>query len=364
MSDGLSIVVPTYCEANNIVKLASTIDEVLSEAGIEYELIISDDNSPDQIITVVDQLSNDYPIKLVQAEGRERDLSLSVLDGVRAALHDYVLVMDADHSHPASSIPDMVSALKASQNAFVIGSRYVEHGSFDRKWSLWRFLNSHIATIITRPLVSCQDPMSGFFVFRKSRIDDYDRLKPIGYKIGLELMVRGNFERVVEIPIRFHDREVGESKMNLAQQLKFLRHLRRLYTAKFGTIGEFISYAMVGASGFVVDLFFYYLLQFLGLPHQWARAMSFWPAVSWNWRLNRIATFGERQRRPKAKQWLEFVLASLLGFSLNWGVYITLTSQLPFFDRFRILALVTGIAVASVFNFVASTLYVYNEKRM
>jgi dolichol-phosphate mannosyltransferase len=99
------------------------------------------------------------------------------------------------------------------------------------------------------------------------------------------------------------------------------------------------------------------------MPHQWARALSFWPAVSWNWRLNRIATFGERKRRPKARQWFEFVLTSLIGFSLNWGVYVTLTAQITFFDEYRILALLAGIGSASIFNFVLSSLYVYNEKR-
>ena len=245
----------------------------------------------------------------------------------------------------------------------VVGSRYVPGGSFDRDWSLFRFLNSHVATLITKPLVSCQDPMSGFFALNRSRIGDYDRLNPIGYKIGLELMVRGSFSRVVEVPIRFVDREIGESKLNLGQQIKFLRHLRRLYTARFGTIGEFLSYGLVGASGFLVDLTFYYLFQLLGAPHQLARALSFWPAVSWNWLLNRITTFGERKRRPHGKQWLEFVLASLLGFSINWGVYFLLTTHVPFFDDYRLIALIMGVVVASVFNFVMSSLYVYNEKR-
>ncbi len=359
----LSIVVPTYREAENLSPLALRIHEVMENAGIAYELIVSDDNSPDDTVSVVATLAESYPIRLLQATGRDKDLSLSVIDGIRAATHDRVVVMDADLSHPPEALPEMYGLLETHADVFVVGSRYVDGGSFDRDWSLFRFLNSHVATLITRPLVSCKDPMSGFFAFNRLGVSSYEKLNPIGYKIGLELMVRGNFSRIVEVPINFVDREIGESKLNLGQQFKFLRHLRRLYTARFGTLGEFLSYGIVGASGFIVDLFFYYLFQMFGVPHQLARAVSFWPAVSWNWLLNRITTFGERKRRPQGKQWLEFVLASLFGFSINWGVYVVLTTYVDFFNDYRLLALVAGVGAASVFNFVMSSLYVYNEKR-
>lgn len=360
----LTIVIPTYCEADNIVGLAERIDEVLVDAGINYEMLVVDDCSPDAIVEVVESISPKFPIRLIQPKGRPKDLSLSVIDGLREAATDIVLVMDADHSHPPERIPAMFNALMESPDSFVIGSRYVDDGSFDRDWSIWRFLNSHVATMLTRPLVACEDPMSGFFALDRNRIGGYDKLKPIGYKIGLELMVRGDFPLIVEIPIQFQDREIGESKMNLQQQWRFLRHLRRLYTARFGTLGELVNYGAVGASGFVVDLIFYYLFQFLGAHHQLARALSFWPAVSWNWRLNRSATFGERKRRPKGRQWMEFVLTSLVGFSMNWGVYVTLTGATTFFDEYRLLALVIGIGIASVFNFIMSSLFVYSEKRL
>ncbi|MDA0978030.1 MAG: glycosyltransferase family 2 protein [Proteobacteria bacterium] len=359
----LSIVVPTYCEADNIENLVRAIGKALAHVSFSHEILVVDDDSPDGIVGVVERLSEEFPVRILVPRDRPRDLSLSVMDGIQAAASERVLVMDADLSHPPDCIPAMYQALEADPGVFVLGSRYVESGSFDRDWSLWRFFNSHIATLLTRPLVNCRDPMSGFFAFHRTRIEGV-RLNPIGYKIGLELMVRGRFTGVREIPIRFQDRAIGESKMNFTQQVYFLRHLRRLYTARFGSLGEFINYGLVGASGFIVDLVFYFLFQWLGLSHQWARALSFWPAVSWNWQLNRAATFGERKRRPRARQWMEFVLTSLLGFTLNWGVYVTLTGRYPFFDDYRLLALVAGIGVASVFNFVMSSLYVYNEKRL
>jgi len=175
--------------------------------------------------------------------------------------------------------------------------------------------------------------------------------------------VRGDFDQIVEVPIAFKDREVGTSKMNFGQQLKYLQHLRRLYFHKFRNWTEFVHFGVVGASGFCVDVSFFYLFQALGVPHQLARGLSFWPAVSWNWILHRQGTFGYRPRRAKLRQWLEFVLASMVGFSFNWSVYLGLTSQLPFFDDYRVLALMIGVASASLFNFAASSWYVYSKTR-
>ena len=356
----VSIVVPTYKEAANIPNLVRQLHEVLQ--NIDYEVLIVDDNSPDETIEVCASLEKEFPLRLIQPEGRPRDLSLSVIDGIVAARHSQILVMDAELSHPPSMLPTMLKSLEDSPRSFIIGSRYVSDGSIDEAWSFFRHLNSFVATILARPLVKCSDPMSGFFLFNRDRVDS-SGLKPIGYKIGLEIMVRGDFESVIEIPIEFKDREIGQSKMNLGQQLKYLRHLRRLYLFRFGGFAEFFHFGLVGASGFVVDVSFYYLLQIFGLPHLTARALSFWPAVSWNWALNRITTFGERARRPKSRQWFEFVLSSSLGFAINYGVYLLLTTRVDFFSQYRLLALIFGVGSASLFNFAASTLFVYSEKR-
>jgi dolichol-phosphate mannosyltransferase len=356
----LSVVVPTFNEAGNLPGLADALKNQLVD--VEYELLIADDRSEDGTADVVLSLQAHHPIRLIQAGDRPRDLSLSVLDGLQHSKYDVVLVMDADLSHPAGTIPEMLATLRANPQSFVLGSRYVSGGSFDREWSIWRFFNSHIATLIAKPLVKCNDPMSGFFLFNKSMVNA-DLLNPLGYKIGLELMVRGQFTSVEEVPIAFQDRQIGESKMNLNQQFKYLRHLRRLYLHKFGSFAEFINFGAVGASGFVVDVCFYFFLQWLGFSHVTARGMSFWPAATWNWALNRISTFGERKKRPKARQWLEFLTSSLLGFALSWGTYTYLTTNIDFFNEYKLVALILGIAGASLFNFAASSLFVYSDKR-
>lgn len=359
----LSIVVPTFEEADNLPALVERLAEVLCNVVADYEIVVVDDNSPDDIVSVCERLSATHPVRLLQPTGRARDLSRSVLDGIGVTRFSLVLVMDADLSHPPERIPAMLAEIEAHPGAFVLGSRYVPGGSFDREWSLWRFLNSRIATLLARPLVRCADPMSGFLLFDRKRLGDLTGLRPLGFKIGLELMVRGDFDEIREVPIGFADRGAGASKMNLEEQFKYIRHLRRLYLYRFGGLAEFVHFGAVGASGFVIDVFFYYLFQLFGVPHQVARGLSFWPAVSWNWALNRLTTFGERQRRPRGRQWLEFVVTSLVGFSVNWSVYVLLTGRVGFFDTYRLLALICGVISASIFNFTVSTLFVYSDTR-
>lgn len=356
----LTVVVPTFKEAENLPELARRVDEALG--SIEYEMLIVDDNSPDDTMAVAAELGQRLPVRAHCRTEPPRDLSLSVVDGIRLARYDTIIVMDADLSHPPDVVPKMFTSLQDDPARFKVGSRYVEGGGFDKDWNVLRFFNSNAATVLAKSLVDCSDPMSGFIGFDRRRVP-VDALRPIGYKIGLELMVRGDFDGIDEIPIGFRDRRHGESKMTLRQQLNYLRHLRRLYLARFGGIAEFLHFGAVGASGFIVDLSCYLLLQFAGVPHAIARGLSFWPAVSWNWFMNRMTTFGDRERRPKGRQWIEFVMTSGIGFTFSYGTYLGLTTGVAFFEQYKLLAFVAGVGTASIFNFIASSLFVYSEKR-
>ncbi len=362
----ISIVVPTYQEFENLSPLCEMIQTALADfiasEGLSYEILIMDDNSQDGSIEKVQQLSETYPIRLINRT-ENRGLSPAVIDGFCEAKGDYIVVMDADLSHPASAIPKMVQQLKSGESDFVLGSRYVEGGSIDDSWTLWRYVNSVVATLPALPLTKVKDPMSGFFAVRRADLPKPHELSPIGYKIALEVMVKGPFEKISEVPIHFVDRVHGESKLTLSEQLKYLRHLRRLYQYKFKTKAEFFQFAAVGSSGFIVDLGFYLLLQMFGLSHTVARAISFWPAVSWNWMLNRVITFSHREKTPKATQWGAFASSSLLGFAVNYGTYYTLTTFVPFFQEHMILALIVGVLMGMGFNFSISNLFIFKKLR-
>jgi len=127
----------------------------------------------------------------------------------------------------------MLAALRAGAD-FVLGSRYVSGGTTAEGWGLFRFLNSKVATYLARPLTHVSDPMSGFFALPRAVFTRAENPSPLGYKIGLELLVRCRCRNVREVPIHFANREHGESKLTLQQQMLYLRHLARLYRFRFG----------------------------------------------------------------------------------------------------------------------------------
>lgn len=351
--------VPTFREADNLPALASRIAAAMSGGEFEWELVLVDDDSRDGSEELSEALAQRFPVRMEVRRDRSRDLSLSVLRGIEISRFDRVVVMDADLSHPPERIPDLVRALDGECD-MVVGCRYGPGGRIDPGWGLWRRLNSYGATLLARPLADCSDPMSGFFALDRRRLPDLAQFRPVGFKIGLELMVRGQW-RVGEVPIDFSDRGQGESKMNLRQQVRYLRHLKRLYLHRFGGLARVSSFGAVGASGFAFDLLFYLGLQALGLEHRLARFLSFWPAVSWNWWLNRRITFDDRPRQPPGRQWVRFGIASLIGLGVNVGSYLALTRYVEFFAHRPLFAFLFGIVLGGGINFLVSTRYVYRR---
>lgn len=227
----ISVVVPTYREAENLPLLAKAVDEVLSRLGHDYELLFVDDDSRDGSEEICAKLSERLPARMVVRKG-QRGLATAVIHGISVSSGDIVVVMDADLSHPPSAIPKMLERLQSGESDLVLGSRYVQGGSIHDDWSIFRKLNSIAPSLLAKPLCRLKDPMSGFFAFRRADMPDLWRLAPIGYKIALEIVVKGDFDKPSEVPIHFADRRCGESKLTLKEQLNFLLHLRRLYAYK------------------------------------------------------------------------------------------------------------------------------------
>ncbi len=360
----VSIVVPTYLEAENIPHLCRKIDQELTAASLSYEIIISDDDSQDGTVDICNSLRDDenLPVTLLHRT-QNRGLSPAVVDGIAIAKGDVIVVMDADLSHPPQKIPEIARLLISGEARFVVGSRYVEGGRIDDNWPLWRRLNSLAATLPARYIVPLADPMSGFFGLCRKDVPAAEDLSPIGYKIGLELCVKGCFTKaeVAEVSISFSDRLHGASKMNFREQLNYLRHLRRLYHYRFPRPMEIFQFIIVGGCGLIVDLITYGLLLVLGLPHLLARGLAYWPAVTFNWFFNRIMTFKERPKTPPLKQWVTYAGSSGVGFLLNWGTYALLTTTMEFFETYLVLALFVGVLVGMVFNFLMASNIIFKQ---
>ena len=230
----ISIVVPTYREADNLPLLAKAIDETFADLDRDYELLFVDDNSQDGSEEICAKLSETLPVRIIVRKGT-RGLATAVLHGISLCSGEIIVVMDADLSHPSDAIPAMLERLQSGESDFVLGSRHVRGGSIHEDWSAIRRLGSAIASLLAKPLSSLEDPMSGFFALRRADMPDPSGLRPIGYKIALELLVKGDFHHPSEVPIHFASRRHGDSKLSLAEHWRFLRHLRRLYAFKLHT---------------------------------------------------------------------------------------------------------------------------------
>ncbi len=222
----ISIIIPTYQEAINAPNLLKRIAEAREVHGLKWEVLFMDDDSQDGLGEAVNRTNFEWARVIVRKTNR--GLAPAVIDGFHHASGNILVVMDADLSHPPEQIKALVDHLEHGAE-MAIGSRYVPGGSTDPHWGWFRKLNSLIATWMARPLVKAKDPMSGFFALHQQTLERAHQLSPLGYKIGLELMVKCSIKSIAEVPIVFVDRAAGESKLTFRQQWLYLRHLLRLY---------------------------------------------------------------------------------------------------------------------------------------
>jgi dolichol-phosphate mannosyltransferase len=355
----LTIVVPTYKEAENIPHLIDRVAAVRAACGIAIDMLFMDDNSKDGSAEIVAARPEEW-VRLIERTG-PRGLSEAVLDGFERARGEVILCMDADLSHPPPAIPQMIAKLEAGAD-FVFGSRYVDGGSTAHDWGFLRWLNSRVATLLARPLTAVQDPMAGFFALRRSTFEAGRDFNPIGYKIGLELMVKCGCERVVEVPIHFEDRKFGQSKLTMTQQVLYLKHLRRLYIFKYGVWSQLLQFLIVGGMGAVVNLSLLTVFLKVGVPEKGAVALAIFAAMCFNFVLNRRFSFAGARDGSWMHQFARFVAATSVGAGINYAVTLGMLEYAP--DLPTQAAALVGIAVGTVSNFVASRYLVFRHSHI
>jgi dolichol-phosphate mannosyltransferase len=222
----LSIVVPTYNERDRLADLVEAIFAGYAAEHLAGELVIVDDNSPDGTGRLADELATRHRITVIHRAGK-LGLGTAVIEGFEAATAPVVGVIDADLSHPPAALPRMLAAMRAEHADMVIGSRYIPGGG-TRNWGAGRLLMSRAACLMARGLTPVRDATSGFFLIRRDLARGV-RISAGGFKICLELLVRGRPASVVEVPYVFVGRTAGESKMNLREALGYLEQLRDLW---------------------------------------------------------------------------------------------------------------------------------------
>ena len=220
------MVVPTYNERDRLRELVSAVFGAANARGLSIEMVIVDDNSPDGTGDIADELSKEFPLKVVHRAGK-LGLGTAVVEGFAVASADVVGVMDADFSHPPALVPELYDAFVKTNADVVVGSRYVPGGSTP-DWPWRRRMMSRVACFLARGLSPIRDAASGFFLIRHE-LARGTLIKAGGFKICLELIVRSGASRLVEVPYRFDDRELGDSKMSTREAAGYLFQLRDLY---------------------------------------------------------------------------------------------------------------------------------------
>ncbi|MEQ8540943.1 MAG: glycosyltransferase [Coleofasciculus sp. D1-CHI-01] len=351
-----SLIIPTYKEAKNIPQIVEQLSRLLdSQLAGDYELIVVDDNSPDDTWKVALELTADYPQLRVMRRIDERGLSTAVIRGWQAARGEVLGVIDADLQHPPELLLQLWSEIQRGAD-LAVASRHVEGGGVS-DWSIIRRLLSRGAQTIGLILLPgvigrVSDPMSGYFMVRRQCLVGRP-LSPLGYKILIEVLGRGKVPWIGEVGYVFQERQAGESKVTWKQYVEYLQHLLRLRLS-LGHIGRFIRFGVVGFSGVFVDMAVFYLLREhveLGLTR--SAILSAEVAILNNFLWNDVWTFGDISRhqrgwRKRLKRFLKFNLICLAGLILN----VLLVNLL--FNVFGINEYVSkliAIAAVTVWNF-------------
>jgi dolichol-phosphate mannosyltransferase len=351
----ISLVIPTYKECQNVEPLVERAGTALAATGEEFELILVDDASPDGTAEEVSRLQADRPwLKLLRRKN-ERDLSTAVVAGWRLAQGDVLGCMDADLQHPPELLPHLLRRLRRDDCEIVVASRQVPGGGVSQ-WSLLRRLLSWTAALMatfTLPgtLGTVHDPMSGFFLLRRSVLK-HAVLNPIGYKILLEVLAKGDYAHLAEVPYIFEERR-GGSKAGFATMLKYLAHLLRL-SLDTGEAFRVVKYALVGLTGAIVNFVsLRWLSRALGWSVPVAALAGAGLAIVNNFIWHERFTFWETRRaepgwRRVLRRFAAFAGFSAAGVAINVLLICLLVVGLGFPLTPSV---VVGIGIAALWNF-------------
>jgi dolichol-phosphate mannosyltransferase len=395
----VSIIIPTYNESGNIIRLIEGIRNDLPD-GLTPEIVVVDDNSPDRTGEAVEayiqraeeqqrnftstsgQLLQMEPlvVKIIH-RSEKTGLISAVLDGIKSSAGEYIIVMDADFSHPPQLLRKMIDELRQESNPdIVIASRYVQGGSLNG-WSFRRRLISKGAIKIAQYLLcirGIKDPTSGFFAFKRHVIEQV-KIDTGGYKLLIEMLVKAEGAKTKEIPYSFTNRKVGQSKLDTSVTLDYLRavwHLYR-YRQKVEQLPEkkkrpskslsFLSKAgkfyAVGATGLIVNYLVSYLLSNGVMSSLWlvkATLIGIIVSMTWNFLLNKTLTFKDRNFSPKhtLKQYGLFLTTCSVGAALQLGLVFGLVESGAQYG----LSLILAVMISSLSNFMLNKKLTFKEK--
>ncbi|MFZ8800754.1 MAG: glycosyltransferase [Candidatus Nanopusillus sp.] len=352
MNIDVSIIIPTLNEKENINELVERIKKSLND--IKYEIIFVDDGSKDGTIKEIEKLKKKYKnIKLIE-RGSKNGLSSAFLDGVKYSDGKYIVLMDADLQHPPELLKEMYKKALEGYD-LVIASRYIKGGKIEN-WSIIREFISKTAIIIAYiflpETLKVKDPISGYFLIKKDLLDNFKVSDPFSYKVLLDILVKVNYNRLIEIPYTFKERKYGRSKLGKKIIFSYLKQVFLLFN-----ISQFIKFYLVGLSGIVINLLTLYLLIFY-FPFYISSFLAILISIIWNFILNDLFVFKTKKRKLLERFLLFLGGRGLLSSSVQY------LSALLFYYTFGInylLSQLIGIFIAAIINWVFTKGIVYEK---
>ena len=358
----LTVVIPTFNERSNVLELIARLERVL--AGIAWEVVFVDDNSPDATHALVKSIArkNNARVRCLRRVGR-RGLAGACIEGILSSSAPYVAVMDGDLQHDEAILPMMLAKLRLDESDLVIGSRLVDGGTSEAGFSAVRAAISQYSGALTRLVLRAdvKDVMSGFFMLRRDIVEDAaPRLCPEGFKILADVLASTRTPlRVHEMPYSFRARLAGESKLDAKVAIDFLGLLANKMTGGLIPL-NFISFALVGAAGVAVHMSVLRILMGADLSFQHAQIAATLIAIAFNFFLNNAATYRDRSRkgwRVVSGLTLFYGVCSV-GAVANVAVASFIFAQaLPWW-----FAALAGIVMGAVWNYALSSLFVWRNR--
>ena len=320
----LSVIVPCYNERPNVIPMIARLDAAL--AGIAWEVIYVDDNSPDGTAREVRRIArNDARVRCIRRIGR-RGLASAVIEGALSSSAGYVAVIDGDLQHDETRLPVMLEALQQGEHDLAVASRHVEGGDNAGLGGRWRHMLSDGGIKLAQVFlpVRLNDPMSGFFMLPRPLFEDLARgLNGQGFKILVDLVLSSPEPlRVLEVPARFRERAAGESKMDALVMIQFAGLL--LDKACGGVLPlRFFSFALVGALGVFVHMAVLIAMgRITPFSFETVQVVATLAAMAFNFQLNNVITYRDHRLRGE-RLWrglVVFMLVCGLGAVANVGI--------------------------------------------
>ncbi|MEG6586505.1 glycosyltransferase family 2 protein [Dendrosporobacter sp. 1207_IL3150] len=356
----LSIIIPSFNERNNVRLLVNKIRKTLNQIDCQYEIFFVDD-SRDDTPAILEDLANKFSeVRYIHREN-ERGLASAVVKGFENSSGRKIIIMDADLQHPPELLPLLFSRLDNAD--IVIPSRFVPGGS-DGGLNTFRKIISWTARVLgqaaLKKLRRISDCTSGFFAINRSVIANA-KLDPIGWKILMEVLAKGNYQAVHEIPYSFVARDAGESKMSIKEQWNYLKHIAKLIAGS-PEDRRFYLYGFIGFLGVFVNMIsLKFLLSIFYVDGLIASILASCIAMVHNFALNDAVTW---KRNDKTTLWANMVKFPQFALVCSVGILITaLITQLFIFLNLSIyLGQLTGIVIAFYWGFLANNKWTWSPQ--